>query len=75
MIGVSLYNVITWNGGDKFPTIENVVDNIAYYANLVGIDHVGLGSDSVRTRYLSAPGVYKYLPHDSRLTGRAVAHV
>ena len=32
VIGVSLYNVITWNGGDKFPTIENVVDNIAYYA-------------------------------------------
>lgn len=34
VIGVSLYNVITWNGGDKFPTIENVIDNIAYYANL-----------------------------------------
>ena len=55
VIGVSLYNVITWNGGDKFPTIENVIDNIAYYANLVGIDHVGLGSDSGAN-----PGTYQH---------------
>lgn len=55
VIGVSLYNVICWDGGDKFPTIDNIIDNIAYYADLVGIDHVGLGSDSG-----ASPGTY---PH------------
>lgn len=45
VIGVSLYNVICWNQ-KEFPTIDHVIDNIVYYANLVGIDHVGLGSDS-----------------------------
>ncbi|OGO11719.1 MAG: hypothetical protein A2029_05815 [Chloroflexi bacterium RBG_19FT_COMBO_47_9] len=57
VIGVSLYNVITWDGSDKFPTIDNIIDNIAYYADLVGIDHVGLGSDSGAN-----PGTY---PHRS----------
>lgn len=55
VIGVSLYNVICWDGGEKFPTIDNIIDNIAYYADLVGIDHVGLGSDSGAN-----PGTY---PH------------
>jgi membrane dipeptidase len=55
VIGVSLFNVISWNGGDRFPTIEDTIDNIAYYADLVGIDHVGLGSDSG-----ASPGTY---PH------------
>ena len=27
------------------PTINNVVDHIEYIANLVGVEHVGLGSD------------------------------
>lgn len=54
VIGVSLFNVITWNQ-KEFPTIDHLIDNIAYYADLVGIDHVGLGSDSG-----ASPGTY---PH------------
>ena len=56
VIGVSFYNVICWNKKD-FPTIDHVIDNIVYYADLVGIDHVGLGSDSG-----ASPGTY---PHRS----------
>ena len=54
VMGVCSYNVMLWNGRE-FPTIDHFVDCIAYYADLVGIDHVGLGVDSSIT-----PGSY---PH------------
>ena len=46
VIGVTSFPVTLWEPGKPFPTIDNFIDCIAYYADLVGIDHVGLGIDS-----------------------------
>lgn len=54
VIGVSCYNVMIWNGRE-WPTIDHYVDALEYWVTLVGIDHVGLGVDSIVT-----PGAY---PH------------
>lgn len=48
IIGLNAHNVPLWNGKD-FPTIEHYIDAIAYFADLVGIDHVALGIDSAAT--------------------------
>lgn len=45
VIGVCSYVPILWNR-KRLPCIEDFVDAIAYYADLVGIDHVGIGIDS-----------------------------
>jgi len=47
-IGVSAYPVTLYNG-DKFPSIDEYVDCIEYYCNLVGVDHVGIGMDTTAT--------------------------
>lgn len=48
VVGVSAYPITLWDG-EHFPTIETFVDCIAYYADLVGVDHVGVGIDSNAT--------------------------
>lgn len=53
VIGVSSYSVTLWNK-KRFPDINNFIDAIEYYVNLVGIDHVGLGLDSN-----AQPGAYE----------------
>ena len=45
VIGVTSFPVTLWEPGKPFPTID-FIDCIAYYADLVGIDHVGFGIDS-----------------------------
>ncbi|WP_066457224.1 dipeptidase [Anaerotruncus rubiinfantis] len=45
VIGVCSYVPILWDE-KHHPSIENFVDAISYYADLVGIDHVGIGIDS-----------------------------
>ncbi|UZF94993.1 dipeptidase [Bosea sp. NBC_00550] len=45
VIGVTFYSPFCQAVGGGRPTVANVVDHIAYIADLVGIDHVGLGSD------------------------------
>ena len=52
VIGVCSYVPILWNRKHQ-PCIEDFVDAIAYYANLVGIDHIGIGIDSN-----AQPGAY-----------------
>lgn len=54
VIGVSCYNVMLWNG-KEWPTIEHYLDAVAYWAELVGVEHVAFGVDSILT-----PGAY---PH------------
>ena len=39
--------------GENLPTIDRYIDAIAYFADLVGIDHVGIGLDSN-----AEPGAY-----------------
>ena len=46
VIGVTSFPVTLWEPGKPFPTIDHFIDCIAYYADLVGIDHVGFGIDS-----------------------------
>ncbi|MBU5625855.1 dipeptidase [Oscillibacter sp. MSJ-2] len=45
VIGVCSYLPILWNH-EHLPCIDDFVDAIAYYGDLVGIDHVGIGIDS-----------------------------
>lgn len=49
VVGVSTYTVTLWDG-KNFPTIDMVLDNIDYYVDLIGIDHVGIGTDSMITQ-------------------------
>jgi membrane dipeptidase len=44
-IGITCYSPFCQNKRGGHPTVEDVIDHIAYVADLVGIDHVGLGSD------------------------------
>lgn len=64
VIGVCSYVPILWKR-DHLPCIEDFVDAIAYYADLVGIDHVGIGIDSN-----AEPGAYDR--HDTRNLMRLV---
>lgn len=48
VIGVTSYPVTLWDG-EHFPTIDTMVDCIDYYADLIGIDHIGLGLDTNAT--------------------------
>jgi membrane dipeptidase len=45
VIGVTFYSPFCQAEGSGRPNVTNVVDHIAYIADLVGIDHVGLGTD------------------------------
>ncbi|MPN35955.1 hypothetical protein SDC9_183460 [bioreactor metagenome] len=45
VVGVGAFPPILWDG-KNLPNIDRFVDTIAYYADLIGIDHVGLGLDS-----------------------------
>lgn len=46
VVGVTSFPVTLWEKGKSFPTIDTFVDCIAYYADTIGVDHVGLGIDS-----------------------------
>jgi len=48
VVGVSAYPITLWDG-EHFPTIDTFVDCVCYYANLLGVDHVGIGIDSNAT--------------------------
>ena len=52
VIGICAYRVMVWDG-KKFPTTDDFVNMIQYVADLVGIDHVGIGLDSN-----ASPGAY-----------------
>lgn len=45
VIGITAYAPFIRDKRHGPPTIEHVVEHIAYVADLVGIDHVGIGSD------------------------------
>jgi membrane dipeptidase len=46
--GVMGINAIATQVADKDPTLDKLVDNISHIADLVGVDHVGLGLDFVK---------------------------
>lgn len=47
-IGLSAWGPICWRGpGHPRPTIDDFCDHVAYVVDLVGIDHVSFGTDTV----------------------------
>jgi membrane dipeptidase len=52
VIGVCAFPPLCWDG-EKYPSIDSFVNAIAYYADLIGIDHIGIGLDSN-----AQPGAY-----------------
>ncbi len=47
VIGISPWGPICWKEEKKVqPTLEDYLDHIDYVVNLIGIDHVGFGSDN-----------------------------
>ncbi len=62
VIGLSPFPALVWRGDDSRPSIEQYLESMKYVIDLVGIDHVGIGTDKVAT-----PGAY---PRFIRLRGR-----
>lgn len=52
VIGVCSFPPMCWDG-TNFPSIDSFINAICYFADLVGIDHVGIGLDSN-----AQPGAY-----------------
>jgi membrane dipeptidase len=52
VIGLSPWGPICWTGGDNPPTMDDLIAHIEYVANLVGIDHAGIGTDSTTSTRL-----------------------
>jgi membrane dipeptidase len=45
VLGITFYSPFCQNKAGGHPGVEDVVDHIAHVADLVGVDHVGIGSD------------------------------
>lgn len=45
VIGVTFYSPFCQSAPDTRPTVEDVANHIVHIAELVGVDHVGIGSD------------------------------
>lgn len=46
-IGMAVFSPLVGDASDHFPTLEDYFNHVEYAVNLVGPDHVGLGSDSL----------------------------
>ncbi|HEX6947135.1 MAG TPA: membrane dipeptidase [Acidimicrobiia bacterium] len=49
VIGLSPFPTMLWKGGDVRPTVEDFLDAMEYVIQLVGVDHVGVGTDKEAT--------------------------
>jgi len=47
VIGVSSFPTFNWQGGPTRPSLDNYLDAIEHVIGLVGVDHVGMGTDHV----------------------------
>ncbi|QHJ00936.1 dipeptidase [Xylophilus rhododendri] len=46
VIGTSIHGFLNWNGDPQSPpTLANFIKHVRYIADLVGIEHVGIGTD------------------------------
>jgi membrane dipeptidase len=45
VIGITAYAPFCEKGNDQRPSLDDVIDHVAYVAEKFGIDHVGIGSD------------------------------
>ncbi|MGQ0569549.1 MAG: dipeptidase, partial [Armatimonadota bacterium] len=46
VVGCSTFPPLVWRGSDEPPSLDQFVECIDYIVNLVGIDHVSIGTDS-----------------------------
>jgi membrane dipeptidase len=53
VVGLTTFPPMNWDGGDVAPGLDDFLDNIEYVIDLVGVDHVGIGTDKEAT-----PGAY-----------------
>lgn len=53
VIGLTPWPPICWTGGQEPPSLDDLIGHIEYVVDLVGIDHVAIGTDSEAT-----PGAY-----------------
>jgi membrane dipeptidase len=49
VIGITAYSPFCETQRGRRPTLDDVVDHVTYVADLIGIDHVGIGSDFFET--------------------------
>lgn len=50
MIGVCTWAPLCWkNDVTRKPTTDDIIDHVVYVADMIGIDHVGIGTDSACT--------------------------
>lgn len=49
VVGCSSYPPLVWKGSGR-PTLDDFIDCIDYVVNLVGVDHVAIGTDSEATK-------------------------
>ena len=47
VIGVTSFGNYNWRGGDTRPSLANFLEALEYAVSVAGIDHVGIGTDSV----------------------------
>ena len=47
VVGVSSFGSFNWRGGDKRPSLGDFLEALEHAINVAGIDHVGIGTDSV----------------------------
>jgi len=47
VVGLTSFPVVNWRGGDQRPSIDDYLNAIEHAILVVGIDHVGIGSDHV----------------------------
>jgi membrane dipeptidase len=64
VLGCTLPSPFNWPGGESLPTIANFVRAIEYVIDLVGEDHVSIGSDLVATAGAYPPDLSKQLRPD-----------
>jgi membrane dipeptidase len=50
LVGCSSFPALVWRGGESGPTLDQFIECIDYAVNLVGIDHVSIGTDSEATK-------------------------
>ena len=73
VFGVTTFPKVNWRGGDRRPSLDDFLDAVDHAVNVMGIDHVGFGTD-----YAAAPNAYpdwvirylaeQYAPYRTRPT-------
>lgn len=61
VFGVTSFPNVNWRGGDRRPSLDDYLEALEYAIDLVGIDHVGIGTDYVAKAGAYPDWVVRYL--------------